>query len=376
MANERGRPGAAYPGFATRRRRGLLSRWWMWFVIGVLLQLIPWPAFVADAVYTRGIHPLLSGLTAPLHDAVPLSLAAALVMLFLIVLVLGLLSGPGGRRGAFGLLGWWLALSALTFPLTFGLAYRTTGLEARMGLDGPGQGAPAAIGPELVAAAGERVLAVLQESAATREVVGASFGSDPAAAAARCVSGYLQSRGLPGGASLPSRVKSVPDGALLRVGSTGVVFPWLLEPHVDPGLPAHGTAHVALHELAHAAGYAREAEAEALAILAGLECGDPRVRYASALAAARAISRAMPGDASAAYVARWPAGAAEDLAALAAAADGYRWDAVADAMHSVYDAYLVSQGASEGIGDYARATVIVVKALTAGQPAATPDTGG
>lgn len=360
MANQRGGAKPALGARPPRRRRGLLSRWWVWLLLGVGLQLVPWPAAVADAVYTRGVHPLLSALTAPLHDAVPLSLAAALLMVFLIVFLLGLLSGDGGRRVAFGLLGWWLALAVFTFPLTFGLGYRTSTLEKRLGLDITAPGTPS---QEATAAAAQSVLAVLQESSATLGTVNATFGTEPAAAAARCLSGFLQSRDLPGGSTLPSVVKSVPEGVLLRFGPSGIVYPWLLEPHVDPGLPVHATTQVALHELAHAAGYAREAEAEALALLAGLECGDPRVRYASALAAARAVSRTLTAAAAAEYTAQWPDGAADDLAAISSAQNSFRWDAVADAMWSVYDKYLVAQGSAEGIADYSRATTILIKSL-------------
>lgn len=360
MANHRGGASPSLGAYAPRRRRGLLSRWWVWLLLGVGVQLAPWPASVADAVYTRGVHPVLSSLTSRLHDSVPLSLAAALLMLFLIFFVLGLLSGPGGRRVAFGLLGWWLALAVFTFPFAFGLGYKTSSLESRLGLADVSQ---PSLSPEQIAAAGQSVLAALQEASATLAAVNASFATEPAAAASRCVTGFLQSRDLPGGASLPSVVKSVPEGVLLRLGSTGVVYPWLLEPHVDPGLPPHGTAHVALHELAHAAGYAREAEAEAIALLAGLECGDPRVRYPSALAAARAISNALPSTAASEYVASWPAGAADDVTAISAAQRSYRWDAVADALWSVYDTYLVAQGSSDGVADYGRATTILVRSL-------------
>src|SRR5690606_28706821 len=81
-------------------------------------------------------------------------------------------------------------------------------------------------------------------------------------------------------------VKTVPPGALLTVGFSGVVSPWLLEPHVDPAFPPAALTVVALHELAHTAGFAREAEAEAVALLAGLGCDDPAAAYAAAVRAA------------------------------------------------------------------------------------------
>lgn len=359
MANDRGSQ-ASYTGFERRRRRGLFARWWVWLLIGLALSFAPWPEAVAEVVYVNGTQPLLSRLTAPLHDAVPLSLAAALAMVFLIVALLGLVSGRGGRRAAFGFLGWWLAVMALTFPLVFGLGYRATPLEARLGLPDAGPGVVAA---EDVAQAGERVLATLQEAASTRERVAGDINADPIAAASRCLTGYLESRELPGGGALPSLVKSVPNGSLMRLGFSGFAFPWLLEPHVDPAVPSASYLSVALHELAHAAGYAREAEAEGIALLAGLECGDPRVRYAAALAAADALATALSGDEAAEFRAHWPDVAVADAAALAEAITSYRWSFAADPLRRVYDTYLVSQGAEAGIGDYARATTILVRAL-------------
>ncbi len=358
MANLRGRQ-AGVAGFETRRRRGLFARWWVWLLIGLVLSLAPWPASVADAVYVNGTHPLYSRLTAPLHDAVPLSLAAALAMVFLIVALLGLVSGRGGRRAAFGFLGWWLAVMALSFPLVFGLGYRSTPLEARLRLP---EAAPGSVATQDVAAAAELVLAALQESASTRERVASGINADPVQAASRCLAGYLESRELPGGA-LPSLVKSVPAGSLMSLGFTGTLVPWLLEPHVDPALPPASHLSVALHELVHAAGYAREAEAEALGLLAGLECGDPRVRYAAALAAANALANALAGPTAADFRSRWPDVAVADAAALAEAVASHRWAFAAEPLSRVYDTYLVSQGTASGIGDYARATTILVRAL-------------
>lgn len=347
--------------YGRRRRRGLFARWWLWLLIGLLLQFVSWPPALADRVYTHGVHPVLSSLTSRLHDAVPLSLAAALAMLFVIVAVLGLLSGRGGRRGAFTLLGWWLAASAILFPLTFGLAYRTPTLESRLGI---GDAATAvSLTGEQLASAGDAVAVVLNEASDTRQRVGAAGNVDPVEAASRCLAGYLQRTGLPGGSSLPTVVKGFPDGALLRLGTSGFIYPWLLEPHVDPGLPDEGFLAVALHELTHAAGYAREAEAEALGLLAGLECGDPRVRYAAALSAARSIADALPASSAAAYLALWPAGAEDDWLAIREAHLRYRWAAGADLMRSANDAYLVSQGIAGGIADYSRATTLMALLL-------------
>src|SRR5690606_5910164 len=112
--------------------------------------------------------------------------------------------------------------------------------------------------------------------------------------------------------------------SMLRFGFSGFVVPWLLEPHVDPGLPTAALVGVALHELAHSAGYAREAEAEAVALVAGLSCEDPSARYAAALRSAASLAARLASGDRAAYVAAWPEGAVEDQRQAAEAAASYR----------------------------------------------------
>ena len=93
---------------------------------------------------------------------------------------------------------------------------------------------------------------------------------------------------------------------MLRFGFAGVAAPWLLEPHVDAGLASASALAVSLHELAHSAGFASEATAEAVGMVAGLECADRRVRYAAALRLASNVAAALPSEARAQYVASWP----------------------------------------------------------------------
>lgn len=355
-----------------RRRRPLPSRWWFWVLVGLLIQFVPWPPTWADAVFLRGTLPLWSNVAAPLTQASGRSLSALLLLALLAVTLIGLLAGRPARGAALRGLGGVLAVLALTFPFVFGLGYHTTPLEDRLGSGAPN-----------VASESERqqvrslVLATLQAAAAevgadgeTAPLLSGSEGIDlavepptPAAAAALCVERYLPA--VLGGREprVPQRVKAVPEGILLRMGFSGVVSPWLLEPHVDPALPGPSTMAVALHELAHTAGFAREAEAEAVGLLAGLRCEEPRVRYAAALKAATWLLDDLSSADRDAYLEQWPAVAVEDLRAASAIAKNYRSPAVADAASRVYDTYLTSQGGG-GMSDYSRGIDLVVLALT------------
>lgn len=382
-------------------------RSWLWLLVpaflGLAAQFAMWPAAWADAVYLGVTLPLWSRVSSLLVTAVPGSLSAALALLVVVAFLIALISGrrSAGRAGRSVL--WLVVIGIVTFPFVFGLGYHTTTLEERLGLNAPtlvggptdastaggsaadasaadadaagasAAGASAAAGlvplDPLVEAsiAAEAVLTVLTEAArsvgAEQADTSAPAVSPATEAAAVCLSAYLPTvleEPLP---TVAGRIKSLPAGWMLRFGFAGVVNPWLLEPHVDAGLPNAAGLAVAMHELAHTAGFAREAEAEAVAILAGMACGDARVRYASSLRAAASFSGLLTPLARESYLARWPAVATADEAGAAAASQRYLSRGAADLAGRAYDTYLGSQGAVGGMDDYARAATIVAKVI-------------
>lgn len=320
------------------------------------MQLAPWPPEWADAAYLGALLPAWSQVTSRLVSAVSGSVAAAALLLWIVALV-AVLVWPGGRRRVGKAIGWTAALLLLTFPLAFGLGYHTSPPV-------PWPGPQDASAFEL---ARDDVLSVLVSAAPAGRP--ASGGVATYAQIADCVSdaaARLRGREV----RLPRRVKRVPDGWLLRFGFSGFVFPWLLEPHLDAAVPPAARTAVALHEMAHGAGYAREAEAEAVAMLAGLSCDAPAVRYAAALRAASSLAARLPAAERAEYLAAWPGGAVDDLREAAAAAARYRTPRLARLAETAYDAYLVSQGAEGGMEDYDRATDLLVALLAARREAA------
>ncbi|HET8986794.1 MAG TPA: DUF3810 family protein, partial [Trueperaceae bacterium] len=214
--------------------------------------------------------------------------------------------------------------------------------------------------------AAEAVLTVLTEAAQAVSARGdaSAITAPPATeAASACLAAYLPTvlaEPLP---SVAGRVKSLPPGWMLRFGFAGVINPWLLEPHVDAGLPTAAGLAVALHELAHTVGFAREAEAEAVGLLAGMTCSDERVRYAASLKAASSLSGLLTPLARESYLARWPAVATADEAAASEASQRYLSRQAADFAARAYDTYLGSQGAAGGMDDYGRAATIVAAVI-------------
>jgi len=325
---------------------------------GALLALVPWPRPWVEHAFSRGIFPVTSHLLAPWVGAAPFSVTLALAAALPVAALATLITATGRARFGRRLFRYWLpwafALSLLGFTLVWGLAYRRASLASLLGVPAT---APTAA---QVTAAQDRLLATLAEAAAS-----AAPGPDDVAAAARCVSAEV-GRLTGVSVAVPQRVKPLPAGTLLRSGFAGVTSPWLLEPHVDAGLPDVAKLATATHELTHAAGFAGEADTDALAVLAGLRCGDPAVRYALALHALEGLAQGMPRAQTRRLLTELPQRARDDLSAAAAASARYRLPWLERAASAAYGTYLKGRGVSAGMADYGLATTLVVQALARG----------
>lgn len=351
---------------------------------GLALQLAPWPRAWVDEAYLVRWFPGWSRAAAAATDAVVPSLSTIVLGVLLTALLLAaawalVAPRPGGSpgRGAgrpspwrpfLTLAAWTLAALVFWFPVGFGLAYKASSLrpavEARADVSRPSEPTP-----------DTWLLAYLNEAAGALPA-GALAGTAglPSGAAQAAASGcmtdtarklretYLPQTAAPG-LTLPERVKALPAGTLLRMGYAGVTSPWLLEPHVDAGLPPATALGVALHELAHAAGFAQEADAEAVGLLAGITCEDPQVRYAATLRLAAAVSAGMSPEAGRAFTSAWPAKAMRDARAASDASLRYQMDLLTRGANAVYDVYLKAQGGSEGLREYDRGTVLALELL-------------
>ncbi len=350
------RPGAGRRGRSPRapRRRSAGRAPLALLALGVAALLVPWPQPWVERFSARGAYPLATHLLAPAVGAVPWSVTLTLVATWLAV-VIASLPRPSGRRWLLrGLLPWSAAVVVLGFSLGWGLEYRRDTLAALLALpSGPPDAAQ-------VASAETLLLQTLR----------ATDGSPPAGpsavrAASACVVDEV--RRLTGvTVALSPRVKLLPAGSLLRLGFAGVTSPWLLEPHVDAGLPPAAFLATATHELTHAAGFAREADTDALSVLAGLRCADPAVRYAVALHALDLLLAALPSPQRQALAEQLPPRAVADLRAASDAAAHFRVAWLEHAATGAYAGYLRSRGVSAGMADYGRALTLVVQALAHG----------
>lgn len=329
-----------------------------------LLRLAP--ASWIDGAWAHVVLPGLTNAARPALGSVPGSLTGATLAVALVVVL-----AAAARRGAayrLALLLAAVAIAGATFDVAWGVGYRRTPLEARLGLP---VGAPTAA--DLLAAT-DRLIAVATEAAPADPASidrGAPWPATSWTAAAACVAAadaVVSGRRTP--LALAGTVRRLPAGTMLSGGFAGFVGPWWREPHLDGALPPAAARATALHELAHAAGWAREAETDALGVLAGLRCDVPELRFAAAVhaldllrAERTRIAEGAPDEALERRLATLPAAAGRARAAARDAAAAYARPAVRSAVGATYDAYLRVQGVDAGLADYGRAGVLVVAAL-------------
>lgn len=304
--------------------------------------------------YSRGIYPVIAAVLVPVTGAVPFSLTA----LLLVLVPLGWLVWSGVKLRGRRVLEWLRgsALLGLTvyllFVTTWGANYGRTPIEAQIGLSST--------------AAGEGDLRRLVDT--LEQTVRQNAGADRDAAMARAA---LQAsliktvREITGATpALPDWPKLLPAGSLIRFGNaSGVISPFTLEAHLDAALwEPYGLA-IGVHELAHIAGYAREADTDFVAAVAGLGADHPYARYAVALKLWSDAARQLPQTTYTQRLQSLPKIARDDLDATLVPFRQHRLPAwVRSIQRGLYDRYLTSQGVSAGVGDYSRTTSLLIAA--------------
>lgn len=335
----------------TARKRTQVRTFVLLTLAGIALNLAPLPAAWVERIYLGVLHPAWLAVTAGFVGSITPSVSG--VALIVLVSAPLLIAFTQGRRGWSFALKVWASLFLFllfTFPLAFGFGYKLPPLVEADWLLAPLSGAEH-----------ERALEVLVAQLATADSVALPAGETTAANASVCVASLVSElRGTE--VELPTRVKLLPPGTLLRFGFAGVVSPWLLEPHIDAGLPPAAALGVALHEFAHVAGYAREAEAEAVGLVAGLNCHDATVAYGAAVSLASAVARELPAGERATFMDSWPPTARQDAEAYAAAAARFKSPA-AEGAQRLYGTYLKSQGEAGGMLEYGRGVDLALKLL-------------
>lgn len=152
-----------------------------------------------------------------------------------------------------------------------------------------------------------------------------------------------------------------PRGVFLRFSTAGLYLPFTGEGHVDAGLHPLQWPYVMTHEMAHGYGFADEGTCNFLAYVAGRDSPNPVVQYAIELSFWRTLAAQYRGyDPQGFRRLReaLPRAIQADLEAINNSMVQYP-DLIPHLQYRVYDAYLKSQGISEGMLNYDRVVVLV-----------------
>ena len=165
---------------------------------------------------------------------------------------------------------------------------------------------------------------------------------------------------------LPIRVRKTPPGLFLFNSTSGMCFPFTLEPHVDGALPPHAFVSTSAHELAHIAGICGEAEASFVGYVSALNTDDPFARYSVALDIYERLASFLPGEERKKALEQLPTEAQQDLKEEREIVNKYRVKWFSEISWKAYDKYLKTQGVKEGVRDYGRATNLLIAGIRKG----------
>jgi hypothetical protein len=317
-----------------------------------LVWVVPWPAPWVERWYARGWYLLVRDRLAPLSAGVGLSLFDLLLAGASIWLLASWwrVLRPGGAsrvrrlRGALGRTALLAAAGYLTFAVAWGLNYQREPLDRQLVYDGS---AITAEHTERLAAAAVSALNALHAPAHARP------WPLPAELPARLGDGFRRAQALVGapGAVDAVRPKSTLLGPYFRWAAVdGMTSPFTLEVLINPGVLSFERPMVVAHEWAHVAGYAREADASYVGLLACMH-GDEQARYSGWLFLLSNAAAPHEPPRRREVMANLAQGPAADLRAVAARY-AESLPAVRQVAWRTYDSYLKANRIEEGSRSY------------------------
>lgn len=161
----------------------------------------------------------------------------------------------------------------------------------------------------------------------------------------------------------PGRVRGrtlLPKGIFLHFSSSGLYFPFTGEGHIDGGLLDLQKPFVLTHEMAHGYGFTDEGTCNFIAYLACTSSDIPVLKYSGQMAYYRYLAssylRYKPKEYRK-FRAALPTSIQGDLNTINENLDRYP-DLMPELRYYAYDAYLKSQGISEGMKNYSRINML------------------
>lgn len=335
--------------------RALLALQSAVILLAVAVAVIPLPPPLVERYYAAGFYPALqANLTSwsntsafALFDVLVGGLAITLLVLWARRLRLAWRTrslNPALRV----LLTTMVAASVmyLWFAAAWGLNYARAPIEGAIGYDAN------RVTPSALRSLAARATAEVNRRHADAHREGFPAIGDVPPALVRALHDTERRLGRPR-ATTPGRPKRTLLASFFRAsGVDGMHAPFLLETLLNPALTPPERPAVLAHEWAHLAGYAPEADASFVGLLAALAADEPS-RYSAWLSLFDHAVGQLPRGEQRAWVAELGPGPTADRRAIAERLEA-RVDVVAQASRETYDRYLKAQGVEEGIESYSR----------------------
>lgn len=336
--------------------------WWLVALLALGFMAMPWPAWLIETVYSRGLYPRLQHVITGASNGADVAIVDMLlagVAVYLVWLVFKLIRRTR-ERGVIPAT-WELArrlvrtgsLLALIFLLTWGLNYRRRPLEETLR-----GGSPLTVTTDDIRALAELSIAGTH---ATRAAVAQADGTY-ASVATRLADPFQRALQYLGVTMPPTvgrpKVSVILTPFYTKAGVTGMVNPFALESIVHPGLLPFERPMVLAHEWAHLAGFADEADASAIGWLA-CTLADADLAYSAHFVVVLEAASALPASVWRELQPTLDAGVVEDIAALRKRL-AKQEPVVRDAAFKVYDRYLKSNGVADGVRSYSRMLRVLV----------------
>ena len=344
----------------------------------ILWVLVPISKTHIEQVYSQGIYVTITTWLVPLTSKTSVPITGIILALFAFSTILGLFFSL--RRGKSNiprrhkLQLWlinvlvWLSFWSVLFIVMWGANYKRESIEQQLNL------VIEPVTSEQVQLLAENLLQVILDNSNAKQNV------DEALEAVRTSLIKTVNDIHSNAPTLPKKIKVLPKGTLLYFGNAaGVISPWFLEAYVDSSLPPTEFIAVGAHELAHIAGYAGEADADLLGVIAGLNADNDFTRYAVALRMFRTLvyqltywlPQGQNGFSANVLPANWqdalPEQALQDWQTTINTYQRYTPpESYLKAQQKIFNWYLHSQGVNEGIADYSRTVKLLVFAQQKG----------
>jgi Zn-dependent protease with chaperone function len=342
-------------------RRVLIALQAATILLAAGLFVVPLPPALVERYYADGVYPSLQGHLTAWSNTSRFSLFDVLVGTIAVVLFIawGRWLHRAWRTRTLrpvlrGLLTTIVLSSALYlwFAGAWGLNYSRTPIDAAIGYDA------SRVTPAALRALAGRATSELNRLHAAAHREGFPEIGDVPAPLVRALHEVERRLGRPA-PTTPGRPKRTLLAPFFRAsGVDGMHAPFLLETLLNPSLTPPERPAVLAHEWAHLAGYAPEADASFVGLLAALR-GDAPTQYSAWLSLFDHAVGQLPAGERRAIMMQLAPGPTADRLAIAARLDD-RVEVVARASWDTYDQYLKSQGVAEGVASYSRVVELLL----------------